>query len=254
MPPSANSCKGNDDENGGSPSHHERSGRFAKAHKGLLGHVALLSGLSAAALACLWQWGSPRPWSRLDILSGGFFALTILWMAGTMVLHSSFFRCPEVVEEVFGKNFDPNMLIWITMISAADLLIFLDYGHWRLVLPLEKPALQASGLVLFLVAGLFLFWADTYLARHFANDLSKRKVIDEGPFRFMRHPRYASLLVGRIAYALIFASIIGWMLAVVWLVLILHRVRLEEAHLRGIFGADYDAYAARTARLFPRIS
>ena len=207
----------------------------------------------AGALVCLWQWGSPRPWSRLDLFSGGFFALAFLWMAGTMVLHSSFFRCPEVVQEVFGQNFDPNMLIWITLISAADLLIFLDYAHWRLVPQLEKPALQGSGLALFVVGGLFLFWADTYLARHFANDLSKRKVINEGPFRFMRHPRYASLLVGRIAYALIFASIIGWLLAVVWLVLILHRVRLEEAHLRGIFGADYDVYAARTARLFPGI-
>jgi protein-S-isoprenylcysteine O-methyltransferase Ste14 len=217
------------------------------------GTLFFSAGYLAAALACLWQWGSAHPGSLLDIYSGGFFALTLLWMAGTMLLHSSFFRCPEVVQEVSGKSFDPNMLIWITVLSLADLLIFLDYGHWRLVPQLEQPALQGAGLTLFMAGGFFLFWADTYLSRHFANDLTKRTVINEGPFRFVRHPRYASLLVGRVAYALIFASILGWLLAAVWLVLILHRVRLEEAHLRGIFGADYDAYTARTARLFPGI-
>ena len=221
--------------------------------KAFWGTLLFSAGYLVAILACLWQWGSPRPWSRLDVFSGGFFALALLWMAGTMVLHSSFFRCPEVVQEVSGQNFDPKMLIWITALSLADLLIFLDYGHWRLAPPLENPALQGIGLGLFLVAGLFLFWADTYLARHFANDLRKRQVIREGPFRLTRHPRYASLLVGRIAYALIFASVIGWLLAALWLVLILQRVRLEEVHLRRIFGADYDAYAARTARLFPGI-
>jgi protein-S-isoprenylcysteine O-methyltransferase Ste14 len=229
------------------------AGASQKRTRAFWGTMFFSAGYLAAALACLWQWGAPRPWSRLDIFSGGFFALTLLWMGGTMVLHSSFFRCAEVVQEVSGKNFDPHMLTWITLISAADLLIFLDYGRWRLAPLLERLALQGSGLVLFLVGGLFLFWADTYLARHFANDLSKRKVISGGPFRLMRHPRYASLLVGRVAYALIFASIIGWLLAAVWLVLILHRVRLEEAHLRGIFGEDYDAYAAGTARLFPGI-
>jgi protein-S-isoprenylcysteine O-methyltransferase Ste14 len=224
-----------------------------KRTKAFWGTLFFSAGYLVAILACLWQWGSPRPWSRLDVFSGGFFALTLLWMAGTMVLHNSFFRCSEVVQEVSGRNFDPNMLIWITSLSLADLLIFLDYGHWRLAPALENPALQGIGLGLFLIAGLFLFWADTYLARHFANDLSKRRVIREGPFRLIRHPRYASLLVGRVAYALIFASVIGWLLAVVWLVLILQRVHLEETHLRRIFGADYDAYAARTARLFPGI-
>ncbi len=37
------------------------------------------------------------------------------------------------------------------------------------------------------------------------------------------------------------------------LVAILRRIRLEEAHLHKIFGAGYDAYASRTARLVPRI-
>ena len=33
----------------------------------------------AAAWACLWQWGSPHPPSRIDLFSGGFFTLATLW-------------------------------------------------------------------------------------------------------------------------------------------------------------------------------
>jgi protein-S-isoprenylcysteine O-methyltransferase Ste14 len=38
-----------------------------------------------------------------------------------------------------------------------------------------------------------------------------------------------------------------------WIALVLRRIPLEEAHVRKAFGAAYDAYAARTARLLPGI-
>ena len=43
----------------------------------------------AAAWACLWQWGSPHPPSRIDLFSGGFFTL-----AAALV-----FREPDILEE-----------------------------------------------------------------------------------------------------------------------------------------------------------
>ncbi len=55
----------------------------------------------------------------------------------------------------------------------------------------------------------------------------------------------------RIAFALTFASLAGWLLAPVWYVIILRRIRLEERHLRTVFGGAYDVYARRTARLIP---
>jgi protein-S-isoprenylcysteine O-methyltransferase Ste14 len=69
----------------------------------------------------------------------------------------------------------------------------------------------------------------------------------------VRHPRYTAILFSGIAFALVFASFLAWALFFVWLVLILRRIRREERHLREIFGADYDAYAAHTARLLPGV-
>jgi hypothetical protein len=54
------------------------------------------------------------------------------------------------------------------------------------------------------------------------------------------------------AAALVFGSAVGWLLAVLWWVL-LRQIRLEEMHLRKLFGDEYEAYARQTAKLAPGI-
>ena len=50
-----------------------------------------------------------------------------------------------------------------------------------------------------------------------------------------------------------FASILGWPLWVLLLVALGHRMRREELHMRELFGAAYEVYERRTARLVPAI-
>jgi protein-S-isoprenylcysteine O-methyltransferase Ste14 len=59
------------------------------------------------------------------------------------------------------------------------------------------------------------------------------------------------LLIGSLGWGLAFRSVIGVLLMVLTIPLILARIRAEEALLRTEFGAEYDAYRARTARLIP---
>ena len=74
-----------------------------------------------------------------------------------------------------------------------------------------------------------------------------------GPYRFVRHPRYASILLIGLGAPLAFASIIGWPLFFALLLAIRHRIEREEPHLCQLFGSAYDAYARRTARLLPGV-
>ena len=205
------------------------------------------------ALACLRQWRAANPWSHVDFFSGGYLAVSLLWIAADTRWHKVIFRSAETLKEASGASYDPWLLRWITVFAVAELTVFLDYGHWCLVPALVQPALQATGVALCFLGGLWLVWTDSYLARHFASDPAVRKLINEGPYHYIRHPRYAAVLVSRIALALSLASVLGWVLALSWLLLILRRIRLEEAHLRELFAADYDAYAARTACLLPCI-
>ncbi len=204
-----------------------------------------------AALAGLRQWGVPDPWTRLDRFSGGFLLLALLWTVADLRWHRTIFQSEPILREASGASFDPGMLRVVAVLSVAELAVFLDYGHWRLAEWLAQPRLQWLGLVLSLLGLLWLFWTDRHLTQHFSPDLEQPRMISGGPYRYVRHPRYAAILASRIAMALALASVVAWALFLVWLVLLLRRIRREEPHLRELFGAEYDAYARRTARLVP---
>lgn len=150
-------------------------------------------------------------------------------------------------------TFDRLMFFWIDLFAAGEVLVFFDYGQWHLVPQLKQPLLQAFGLALCASGAAWLIWTDVYLSRQFTGNLSERKMMDKGPYRFVRHPRYAALIICTMAIALVMASAIAWVLAAGWIWVNVHRVSLEENHLRALFGAEYDAYAARTARFFPGV-
>lgn len=205
------------------------------------------------ALACLLQWGSPDLWSRVGFFSGSALVLSMLLAVETLNFHHAVGYSEEAYREVFGISYDPAMTKGIALLGLGELLVFLDYGHWHLVPMLEQPVLQGIGLGLYVVVPALLLWTDSYLARHFSGGLTGRAVITDGPFQYVRHPRYVGLLASRVAFALAFASVLGWLFVLGWVLLVLRRIRLEEPHLRELFGADYETYAQRTARLIPGI-
>jgi protein-S-isoprenylcysteine O-methyltransferase Ste14 len=116
---------------------------------------------------------------------------------------------------------------------------------------LLQPVLQWIGLIVYCLSVLWLLWTDRYLSRVFQGNLSERTVITDGPYRFVRHPRYAGLMALQFAFALALGSILAWGFAIGWLLVNMRRVRLEEVHLRKLFGAAYDRYTARTPRFIP---
>jgi protein-S-isoprenylcysteine O-methyltransferase Ste14 len=72
-----------------------------------------------------------------------------------------------------------------------------------------------------------------------------------GIYRLIRHPSYVGLLVNSLGWALTFRSGVGVLLAAIMIVPVLARIRSEEALLLTHFGAEYDSYRSRTARLVP---
>ena len=74
-----------------------------------------------------------------------------------------------------------------------------------------------------------------------------------GSTEVIRHPSYLGLFVLSLGWALAFRSGVGVILAVLSLVVVLARIESEERLLSETFGAEYDAYRARTWRLLPYI-
>jgi protein-S-isoprenylcysteine O-methyltransferase Ste14 len=220
--------------------------KFWKTLVSSLGYLIL-------ALLCLIQWKTPHPWARVDIFSGAYLGLKLLNALHSVWSSRSVFRSKSVMREWWALDSDPKGPKWIALLMLADLTIFLDYGHWRLVPELHQPVLQSIGLGLYVATSIWQVWTDVYLARYFNRREHAMPPMAAGPYRYVRHPRYSAAMIAKVALALALASALGWMLAVVWLVILLHKITVEELHLRSVFGPQYKAYSQTTAKVFPGI-
>ena len=104
----------------------------------------------------------------------------------------------------------------------------------------------------------WLFWrSHKDLGRQWSVTLEIReghRLVTEGVFARVRHPMYSSFWCWAIAQALLLPNWLAGLsglATIAWLYF--SRIEDEEAMMRETFGAEYDAYAARTGRLIPRL-
>jgi protein-S-isoprenylcysteine O-methyltransferase Ste14 len=77
--------------------------------------------------------------------------------------------------------------------------------------------------------------------------------VQSGPFRWVRHPTYASMVLELLAAGLILNAVLAVAgAATVFIPTLLRRIRLEEAALTAKFGEAYRGYCRTTPALFPR--
>ncbi|GAA1364463.1 methyltransferase family protein [Catellatospora chokoriensis] len=106
--------------------------------------------------------------------------------------------------------------------------------------------------------GIFLrIWSIRTLGRYFTFTVQTsgdQPVITTGPYRFVRHPGYAGLLLISVGIGLQLAN---WLAAVVVTVAagggLLYRITVEERALLRDLGAAYRQYASTRKRLIPFI-
>jgi protein-S-isoprenylcysteine O-methyltransferase Ste14 len=113
------------------------------------------------------------------------------------------------------------------------------------------------GVVLGWLGLLLRWWSFVSLGKYFTVVLETSEdqpVVTRGPYRVLRHPSYAGLLL---AFAGTGLMVGNWLSAfgAVALVLIalIHRLRIEEHALTAAFGDQYREFAASRARLIPYV-
>jgi protein-S-isoprenylcysteine O-methyltransferase Ste14 len=119
------------------------------------------------------------------------------------------------------------------------------------------PDLAWVGLVVFWCGMALRFWSFRTLGRYFTfivQTSADQPVITDGPYRFVRHPSYAAVLLMVMGAGLFIGSwwAFAWLTASVLCGLLL-RIRVEEQALHLALGARYDTYAASHKRLVPLI-
>lgn len=109
------------------------------------------------------------------------------------------------------------------------------------------------GIVVMVVGIAFRQWAIAVLGRFFSIAFKVQKdqtVVDTGPYRYVRHPSYTSLLIIFVGLGLALQSwgavlVLALIFAIVWG----YRIHVEERALISQLGEAYLAYSRRTKRL-----
>ncbi|HEX4212872.1 MAG TPA: isoprenylcysteine carboxylmethyltransferase family protein [Candidatus Dormibacteraeota bacterium] len=80
------------------------------------------------------------------------------------------------------------------------------------------------------------------------------EVVRSGPYRILRHPSYAGLLLAMVGLGLTHHNFVSLAALVgCCLIGVLYRIRVEERVLRSELGATYVEYADHTSRLIPGV-
>src|SRR5437867_4440288 len=113
------------------------------------------------------------------------------------------------------------------------------------------------GLSLAILANATYFWGHQSIGRYFSSMVvvyQGHQLVERGPYRFVRHPMYASILLGSIGVGLMSQS---WAALAYILIanatIIAYRTSVEEKALISELGEQYISYTKRVKRLIPFI-
>ena len=98
------------------------------------------------------------------------------------------------------------------------------------------------------------FVAIATLRRNFSSRLRIREghtLVKNGIYHWVRHPAYLGLMLIFLGVPFLFSSVLGFLVMLLVVPLLLHRIGLEERMLIERFGAEYEEYRKRTKKLIP---
>lgn len=124
------------------------------------------------------------------------------------------------------------------------------------ILTLGGEGIRWFGALLFIIGGALRLWPVFVLGRRFSGLVAIQpghRLVTDGIYQRLRNPSYLGLVINAVGWALAFRSLVGLLLAALTLIPLIARIHSEEALLHGQFGAEYDAYCARSWRLLPGV-
>jgi protein-S-isoprenylcysteine O-methyltransferase Ste14 len=169
-------------------------------------------------------------------------------------------RLPEVGgRRATGENITPRERLTLVPLQVIPLAIVIvaPYCDRREIAVLgELDLLRYLGLALFTSGFLGMHWAEAFLDKQFSVYVTLQedhKLVTEGPYRHLRHPRYLGIIIFTAGISLVFRSWLALILVAALALVLIWRIQNEEALMHREFGTDWEAYSQRSWRLIPYV-
>lgn len=180
-----------------------------------------------------------------------FLAVVILWLIAEQVGGRIIPAIRRHGERVQKKDYGSNLAI----VGGVVLSIIISVEMETFGIAMLPSWVFFLGITLMLLGVVFRQWAIAVLGRFFSPVIGVQRdqvVVENGPYRFIRHPAYTGFLLTLTGLGLAFQS---WgaavaILAIVGLALG-YRISVEEKMLTEELGKPYLEYMKRTKRLIP---
>jgi protein-S-isoprenylcysteine O-methyltransferase Ste14 len=118
----------------------------------------------------------------------------------------------------------------------------------------DGESVRWLGVLLYALGGALRLWPVFVLGRRFSGLVAIQAghtLVTGGVYGRIRHPSYLGMLIMVLGWGLAFRAWVGVLLTALMVPPLVARIRSEERLLQSQFGAEYDAYRARTSRLIP---
>jgi protein-S-isoprenylcysteine O-methyltransferase Ste14 len=194
-------------------------------------------------------------------LLGWFLLLTGIFYAAGIVItvyirREQFWR--SRLDEKMAQEEHGDRSFWLIALGMIGgfFLSPLEYLYFPAILP--RPAwIQIPASLLTILGAALFVWARRALGKSYSGHVSvaeSQQLVQNGPYRALRHPAYAGYLWISLGLAVGYSSLAGLAAALfVLLPSVIYRIHVEDKLLAEHFGKEYDDYARRIKRLLPYI-
>lgn len=174
-------------------------------------------------------------------------AWVIYWLVAAFNVKRTRWRQSPGSESLHGIPFLICTLLWLTPRWQPAWLMAPLWPR-GLILPLIGTAMVAAGIG-------YASWARVHLGRNWSSKVVVKHdhaLVRTGPYRLIRHPIYAGMLLALLGSALAVGEGRGFLAFLFALIGVLFRVYAEEARMTETF-PEYAEYKRESSALVPRV-